>query len=191
MGIRSSSHSEQSKALVVAHQVMESERRKSMGGVRSRTLCCPMLGCGGGSKPASLGASPSLAHLLEEERRATCSQRQTSNNVEEGAHTATENEREVEERVGSIGAPSAPSLLVHRNTLFDDEGILPPNPAGAPLKLILQHTSPSSSYLSADWNVFNGRHPHHNRGGEASSNHGRFPTFWPSFCGIPCSGLAS
>lgn len=186
IGIQSSSRSDQSQALVLAHGMTESERRKSISTgtssslARSRTSWCPMLGCRGGSNREALGMSPSLAHLLEEERKATGSQRQGSNNnVEEGAHTENDG-----------GAIATPALLVHQNTLFDEEGILPPQPSGAPLKLILQHTSPSSSYLSADWNVFNSRDPHQNRGGGGAGGGGgpKFSTFWPNFCG---TGLAT
>lgn len=178
IGIQSSSQSDQSQALVLART--ESERRKSTGtsSLRSRTSWCPMLGCGGGSNREALGMSPSLAHLLEEERKATGSQRQASNNIEEGAHTENDG------GAGTRGCIGTPGLAVHQNTLFDEEGILPPHPSGAPLKLILQHTSPSSSYLSADWNVFNARHPHQNRGGGGGGgpSHAKFPTFWPNFC---------
>lgn len=177
IGLQSIAQKEQSRTLVEAHSMAtETERRRSTGSLRGRPSWCPMLGCGGGSNPGALGMSPSLAHLLEEERRATGSQR----------HVAEAQDSEA----GESTSRGAPSLSMHRNTLFNEEGILPPHPSGAPLRLILQHTSPSSSYLSADWNVFNARHPHHAREGEAGPNHGRFPTFWPGLCGRLGTGLA-
>ncbi|MCO5554800.1 hypothetical protein L7F22_008335 [Adiantum nelumboides] len=176
-----------SRELVEAHNSMmaETERRRSTsaagasGLLRGRTSWCSMLGCGGGSNPGALGMSPSLAHLLEEERRSAGTQRQAgSSNLCEG---------------GGAQDGEVPALLmVDRNTLFDEQGILPPQPSGAPLKLILQHTSPSSSYLSADWNVFNARQAGHNhtaREGGAAPSPGRFPTFWPGLCGRLGTGI--
>ncbi|KAI5075125.1 hypothetical protein GOP47_0009201 [Adiantum capillus-veneris] len=189
IGIQANAHNKQmSKELIGAQNSMvaETEKRRSTsitgasgggGLVRGRPSWCSMLGCGG-SNPGALGMSPSLAHLLEEERRSTGSQRQVSNsNYSEG---------------GAQGAEMPTGLLnMERNTLFDAQGILPPQPSGAPLKLILQQSSPSSSYLSADWNVFNSRHPpgHHTSAREDGA--GRFPTFWPAgFCGRLGTGLA-
>lgn len=196
IGIHSNSQNSQTQenhAVIEHHEQLEAERTRrrpaaSSGAARGR-LWCPLLGCGGGSEQEPIGSSSSLAHLLQKERRATHSQRETSNI--EGGYT-----HEVVEE----GGFSIDESMLHRNTLFDNEGILPPRPSGAPLRLILQQASPSSSYLSADWNVFNGRnaglshhhhHHHHNNRGDQGPSHGRFPTFWPNLCGRPSASLAS
>lgn len=148
----------------VAQQCLENDNSRRRGTVRHRSWC-PFLVCASNDS-CEESMSPSLAHLLELERIAALSQR-----PEIGEEPADEDG-------GSVGENA-----FRRNTLFDDDRILPPQPSGAPLKLILERSSPSSSYLSGDWSASVPVFSRRSHDEVVRSNSGRFPAFWPSICG--------
>ncbi|KAH7415001.1 hypothetical protein KP509_14G022900 [Ceratopteris richardii] len=87
--------------------------------------------------------SVSLAHLLEMERKAT--------RPDDQEPAISESEIHQEDSSPQDGRCSQRSTL---NTLFDDNGILPPHPSGAPLKVALDQLTASptaTAYVSADW----------------------------------------
>lgn len=165
IGIQSSTSMNESRT--VEQQLLEAKnsRRRSTG---SYCSCCPFLLCTS-SDSCQESMSPSLAHLLELERRAALSEMQETS----------------QELTDEDGDPIGRSFS--NNTLFDDDDtIRPPQQSGAPLRLILQQSSPRSTYLSGDWSdcvaVFNRAH---NRRDQPNSNR-----FWSSICGRLTTSLA-
>lgn len=142
IGIRSRSQSNQPLGVSTVQLLQSHEHMKKRNGAQRHGCWCALILCCSSSNMASTeeSVSPSLAHLLELERRAALSQRQEG--MHEGVGEGDDDDYGIEESA---------------NTLFDDEGILPPQPYGAPpLKSILQQSSTSStasSYLSADWSA--------------------------------------
>lgn len=124
------------------------------------------------SHPSEESLSPSLAHLLELERRSA--------HMTEEEEAATLQTESFEEEGGGGCSHHAEARL---NTLFDDHGILPPHPSGAPLKGALHQstTSPTTSaYLSTDWSANisierKGKHCHSHNG---RSNPSLCQGFW-------------
>ncbi|KAH7291638.1 hypothetical protein KP509_29G025700 [Ceratopteris richardii] len=179
IGIRSSAaHEPQNvpeEVQSITSQLSQPGRRRSTSTSvfgRSRSSWCPMMGCGCGAQAEAQGMSPSLAHLLQEERKGDPSQGQKTRRDDIRARAECDSMRF-----------DMPSSLLNNNTLFDDRGILPPPSSGAPLKLILQHASTTSAYLSADWNVFHSHDSHRISRGPGRGG-GRFTTtFWPTLCG--------
>lgn len=137
--------------------------------------------------PIQESLSPSLAHLLELERRAAHTQTQEGPTMQCETFDESEEVEESSHYPRDIalfdGVEESSHHKSSTNTLFDDDGILPPHPSGAPLKAALRQfaTSPTtSSYLSSDWNagvpIARKRKHYH-------SSHGRFhsslcPRFW-------------
>lgn len=148
------------------------EISRSKGQGRHCCWCAAFLSCMS-SDACQERISPSLAHLLELERRAAISQRQQMG--DEQSH----------ETIDSVFT---------RNTLFDDDRILPPQPSGAPLRLILEQSTPNSSYLSADWTAtipdFNTRNTNLSHEEHDGANSGRFLAIWPSICGRLSTSMA-
>eukprot|EP00250_Pteridium_aquilinum_P023170 c26321_g1_i1 orf=358-1092(-) len=169
IGFESSSEN----AIMQSHSIQdEGMTRKSN---RNR-LWCPLLGCGGGLQEDHLEPSPSLARLLDNQKRDALSLRQTtSSSVEE--HTQEEAIEQAEFDINGI--------LSHGDTIYNNTCTVPSRPSSPSLRVILQQPSPTSYHYS-NWNVCGDlSHHQHVRG------HNRSHSFWPNLCGKLSTSLAN
>lgn len=112
--------------------------------------------------PIQESLSPSLAHLLELERKAAHTQfpqeestfQCETSDLEDSNDQSSHSTKDLAHFDGVGECSHAQSTST--NTLFDGDGILPPKPFGAPLKDALHEFSTSlttSSYISSDWSA--------------------------------------
>lgn len=145
------------------------------GTIRGDRTCCSLLVCGSGvDRHKQVGMSPSLAHLLDKERKSMA--------LPSLVHLL-ERRNKVRPWIGpKRGTFVVDQGMVSGSSVFDNERVLPPpKPSGTPLKLFLQRSSPNS-YISGDWSAFIERgeamSQHEHCPQEASLSHGK----WLSLC---------
>ena len=134
--------------------------------IRGDRTCCSLLVCGsGGDRHKQVGMSPSLAHLLEKERKSMA--------LPSLVHFL-ERRNKVRPWIGpKRGTLVVEQAMVSGSSIFDNNDRVlsspkpSPKPSGTPLKLFLERSSPNS-YISSDWSAFIER-------GEAMSQHEHCP----------------